>query len=113
MTNPLQPPEPEDYGQDWPRTIAEAVDRLLLTLSQDEKGEIAAMPEGDLLNLHFGLGTSVRNKFGLWRENHTLLKECQKIRFEGRVDVPDGLILIDPDDASTIIIKALWGNLRH
>ena len=55
MTNPLQPPEPEDYGQDWHRTIAEAVDRLLLILSQDEKCEIAAMPEGDLLNLHFGL----------------------------------------------------------
>jgi hypothetical protein len=48
-----------------PETVAEAVDRLLLVLSDDQKVEIAATPEDDLVNLHFGLGREIRNAFGL------------------------------------------------
>ena len=62
MTNPKIQPVPEDDDHDWPRTIAEAVDRLLLTLSQAVKEEIAAMPEDDLLDMHFGLCLWIRNR---------------------------------------------------
>jgi hypothetical protein len=54
-----------------------------------------------------------RNEFGLWQENRALLLDCQKAKFEGRADVPEGLIFIHPDDASMLIIRALWGRLRH
>jgi len=113
MTNPKIQPVPEDDDHDWPRTIAEAVDRLLLTLSTEEKEEIAAMPEGDLIDMHFGLGTWIRGKFGLWGENHPLLKECQKVQLKGREDVTEDFIMIHADDASWVILKALWGRLRH
>ncbi len=116
MTNPEIPPVPEIQARDWPRTIAEAVDRLQSTLSQTVKDEIAAMPEGKLLDLHFGLGIWVRNNFGLWENNLPLLKECMKIQFAGRVDMPNlpiRMVLMHPDDASGIIIRAFWGRLRH
>jgi len=113
MTNPEPPPEPEGPAQAWPLTIAEAVDRLQSTLSQAVKDEIAAMPESDLLDLHFGLGMWVRNNFGLWENNLPLLDECMKTRFEGRVDMPNRLVWMHPNDASGIIIRAFWGRLRH
>lgn len=77
------------------------------------KDEIAAMPERDLPDLHFGLGIWVRNNFGLWERNLPLLEECMKIRFAGRVAMPSHVVLMHPDDASGIIIRAFWGRLRH
>ena len=116
MTNPEIPAETEGYDLIWPRTIAEAVDRLQSTLSQTVKDETAAMPENKLLDLHFGLGIWVRNNFELWKKNITLLEECMKIRFEGRIDMPNlpsRIVWIHPDDASGIIIRAFWARLRH
>jgi hypothetical protein len=98
----------------FPRTIAEAVDRLALALSQAEKDEIAAMPETDLIDLHFGLGTRIRNEFGLWRhQNPALLLDCQRVKFKDMANIPDGLLIIHPDEAAMLIIRALWGRLRH
>jgi hypothetical protein len=96
-----------------PRTLREAVDRLALALSQAEKATIAAMPEADLRDLHFGLGTRIRNEFGLWRENRALLLDCQRVKFKDMANVPDGLLAIHPDEAAMLIIRALWARLRH
>lgn len=116
MTTPLQPPEPEDTLQQWPRTVAEAVALLFQILSQAEKDEIAAKAEDDLIDLHFGLGTHVRNEFGLWQGNRALLADCQRARFEGRAgfpEIPHGVLVIHPDDAAMEIVRALWARLRH
>ncbi|NOR81841.1 MAG: hypothetical protein GQ529_13585 [Methyloprofundus sp.] len=45
-----------------PETVHEAVNRLLLVLTDEQKAEIAAMQEGDLIDLHFGLGREIRNE---------------------------------------------------
>jgi hypothetical protein len=113
MSKPPLPPDPSGSGQDWPRTLDEAVGRLARTLSQAEKEEIAVLTEADLIGLHFGLGMKVRNDFGLWRENRLLLLDCQRIKYRDAADFPEGLLLIDPDDASMMIIRALWARLRH
>jgi hypothetical protein len=92
-----------------PRTLREAVDRLALALSQAEKATIAAMPD-----LYFGLGTRIRNEFGLWREEgRALLLDCQRVKLGDMANIPDGLLIIHPDEAAMLIIRALWARLRH
>lgn len=83
---------------DLPRTLQEAVAALLRTLSQAEKDDIAGMAEGDLIDLHFGLGVRVRAWFRLHGGNDTLLASCGAG---------------NADDASMVIVGALWGRLRH
>jgi len=80
-----------------PETVTEAVDRLLATLSEKQKAEIAAMKEDDLINLHFGLGMEIRNTFGLHDLGSKLLADC---------GTPH------PDDGAAVIVKTLWGQLQ-
>jgi len=47
-----------------PETVTEAVDRLLVVLSDCQKAEIAAMKEDELIDLHFGLGMEIRKIMG-------------------------------------------------
>jgi Domain of unknown function (DUF6794) len=85
-------------GSYLPDTIAEAVDRLLMVLSDEQKLVIAVMDEEDLIDLHFGLGTSIRNAFRLHDPESKLLASCGTVH---------------PDDASGVIIKELWNQLKH
>ncbi|MBE0469977.1 MAG: hypothetical protein IBX55_10785 [Methyloprofundus sp.] len=81
-----------------PETVAEAVDRLLVVLSDDQKAEIAAMKEDDLIDLHFGLGREIRNAFGLHDLGSKLLADC---------GTPH------PDDGAGVIVKKLWDQLKY
>ncbi len=96
-------------GSDWPSTLTEAVDRLMSTLSPKQIDAIRHIPHADLITLHFSLGMSIRNTFGLWKENDDLLRAC----------FPDAsdpylreIVMHDPDRASGVIVKALWERLR-
>jgi len=76
-----------------PKTIDEAVDRLLVILTDDEKAEIKTMAKDDLVFMHFDLGVQIRNAFGLNDNNVALLGDrCA-------------------DDVSMEIIEALWALL--
>ena len=55
------------------------------------------MEEDELIRLHRGFGMWIRNNFGLWKGNKALLMETGKRH---------------PDDASAVIITALWRTLR-
>jgi hypothetical protein len=81
-----------------PKTITETVDRLLIVLDQEHKVAIAAMPEEELINLHFSLGLAIRNAFGFWYANSPWLKACQSM---------------NPDDISDQIIHELWQRLNQ
>ena len=85
----------------WPRTVEEAVDRLLSSMSEKDKLSFKNTPEKDLIMFHFGLGAYIRNEFGLWQGNTELLKSCEKES-----------IFVHPDEFSSIIIEALWKKLR-
>ena len=85
-----------------PTTLDEAVGVLLATLGDKDLSEIAQMPFNDLINLHFGLGQWVRNNLGLWDANSALMEAIQ-------VHNPG----THPDDASTVIIEALWHRLQE
>lgn len=80
-----------------PETVTDAVDRLLVVLSDDLKSEIVAMKEDDLIDLHFGLGREIRNAFGLHDLGSKLLADC---------GTPH------PDDGAGVIVKKLWEKLK-
>jgi hypothetical protein len=82
----------------WPATIDEAVGVVIATLSDEDKATISAMAESELVGLHMGLGAWIRNNLGLWKGNRPLL-EC--------TDAPNA------DDASMVIVEAVWERLRE
>jgi len=83
--------------KELPRTVAGAVERLMLVLDEDDKALVMDRPEDDLFALHFGLGLEIRNAFGLHGLNLELIESCG---------------CSDPDDASMVIIEGLWRVLR-
>ncbi len=85
-------------ADEWPTTVDAAVRVLEAMLPDAEKETIAAMPEKDLIMLHMRLGQWVRNNFGLWQDNTMLLRATGKQH---------------PDDASHVIIQALWQRLQN
>jgi hypothetical protein len=62
------------------------------------------MVEEDLTDFHFSLGHHIRNEFGLWSGNDALLESCHIIA--GKQD-------LHVDEASMVIIKALWKKVRE
>lgn len=72
-----------------PKTITETVNRLVTVLDDEHKVVIAAMPEEDLVDLHFSLGSAIRNAFGFWDSSSPLLTSCNAI---GTEDVSDQVI---------------------
>jgi hypothetical protein len=87
-----------------PKTVEEAVDRLIDELSLKDKTTIGNLGEDELINLHINLGEYIRNEFGLWSGNKDLLSSCCAIAKMDKVH---------EDTASTIIIEELWKGLRE
>jgi hypothetical protein len=79
-----------------PTTLAEALNRLDAELPQQSKAELSGLAEDELVEAHLGLGTWIRNSFGLWEKDSPLLRELA------------GPLPLDPDDAAAGIIKAYW-----
>jgi hypothetical protein len=90
-------------GNPHPRTVDEAVERLLANISLNDEILLATMTEDDLTDFHFSLGHRIRNEFGLWSGNDALLESCRIMA--GRED-------LHVDDASCVIIKSLWVRLK-
>jgi hypothetical protein len=86
-----------------PKTIREAVDRLMLELPLKDKVVIANMAYDELVDLNSNLGAYIRNAFRLWSGNLELMESC-------RFAVKDKTINVD--GASFAIIDNLWEKLR-
>lgn len=87
-----------------PETVDEAVDRLMMILDGEQKIAIAVMQKEDLSDLHFSLGMAIRNAFGLHKSGSKLLASCNNNEIYNSVH---------PDDASGVIIQALWTKLTQ
>jgi len=88
--------------KNYPKTIAEAVERLRSTLPEKDKEEIKKTSKDGLIDLHFSLGGYIRNAFGLWgKENEKLIEACGQ-----------SYPIFVPDSVSGVIIDALWKKLR-
>ena len=88
-------------GDQYPKSNKEAVGLLSSELSEKDEQAIRNIPEQELSLLHLNLGNYIRNEFGLRGNNEELLKAC----------CPDNS-LRNADDASMVIIKALWWALQ-
>src|SRR5210317_2659989 len=87
-----------------PKTVDEAVERLIADLPLKDKTTIANMAEKDLMTLQFTLGSYIGSEFGVWTGNAELLYSCKRASGEEHVD---------PDHAPTVIIEKLWKQLRE
>ncbi len=81
----------------WPKTVDEAVDRLMTELNQADLRAVRVRTENDLIDFHMSLGLYIRNSYGLWQGNKALLKSAGSGH---------------PDDASYVIITGLWHKLN-
>ena len=81
-----------------PETVDEAVELLISILEDRHKILLSILKEDELIDLHFGLGLSIRNAFGLHDPGSKLLASCG---------------VVHPDDASGVIIQALWIKLTR
>ena len=83
----------------WPKTVDDAVDMLIVHMSEEEKEQVRNTSEEGLIALHPDLGMCIRNSFGLWEGNEELLETC-------------GSPAMHPDSASAVIIEATRERLR-
>jgi len=86
-----------------PKTIHEAVERLITEMALKDKVVIANMAHDELFDLNSNLGAYIRNAFRLWSGNHELMESCRFVCKKNNLDV---------DDASFAIIDAMWEKLR-
>jgi hypothetical protein len=83
----------------WPTTVEDTVRDIVARMSTEDKEHVKTTKKEGLIQFHHGWGTSIRNYYGLWRGNERLiLSAC------GRP--------CHPDDASMIIIEAVWQEPR-
>ena len=87
-----------------PKTVDQAVEILISNMPLRDKVIIANMKIEDLAALHLSLGNYIRNRFELWSGNKALLDSCRSY---------SEISEIHADDASSIIITALWNALRE
>jgi len=74
---------------------------------------LKSIPDDELPMLHFTLGQWIRNNFGLSHgENQKLLYSCAENSDTEHIYPEIGMAFIHPDDASMIIIQALWKRLQ-
>lgn len=89
----------------YPKTVEEAVDRLLKILTPEEIADLKSKAEDELWKYHHSLGKYIRNKFGLWDDNQDLMKSIENEYF----------IIIDKvyaTDVSCYIVRKLWSILK-
>jgi hypothetical protein len=71
---------------------------MLGLVPEDEQALVAYMSENDLPGLHMRLGQWVRNHLGLWGDNTALIAATGED---------------NADDASAVVVKAFWDELRR
>ena len=87
-----------------PKTVDEAVDRLITQLPLKDKTKIVKMDQEDLSALPFTIGQYIREQFGLGRGNDGLMQSCLSISEEDD---------LHEETASMVVIEALWQRLRQ
>jgi hypothetical protein len=86
-----------------PKTIHEAVERLITEMALKDKVVVANMTHDELVDLNSSLGAYIRNAFRLWAGNHGLMESCRFVSKNKKLNA---------DEASFAIIDAMWEKLR-
>lgn len=86
-----------------PKSVKEAIDRLISEMALKDKVIIANMTYDELVDLNLNLGAYIRNAFRLWSGNPELIESCRFVSKNKKLNT---------DAASFTIISALWEKLR-
>lgn len=97
-------------SKNQPKTVEEAVDQLINTLSEEDKEYITRLDILRVSGFHFGLGTYIRNNF--LSGNSDLLRSCHETGGNVYYDLDFDFVLVNRDRASRVILEALWRKLR-
>ena len=100
----LSVPNHAQASDKQPKTVDEAVDRLISELPLKDKTKLSKMDKWNLSALPFTIGQYIREKFGLGGGNDELMQSCLSI--SGENDLHE-------ETASAIIIEALWERLKQ
>jgi hypothetical protein len=87
-----------------PRSVDEAVERLISELPLKDRVRIAKMDRWELSALHVTLGPHIREKYGFWTGNEALMESCRVLSGKDRFDIATG---------SAMIIDTMWARLRR
>ena len=87
----------------FPKTVSEAVDRLIDHLMLKDKVKIARMSQDEIPELHLSIGQWVRNNFGFYKGNRDLIESCWEDYGEWTLDV---------DGVSLVIVTRVWERLQ-
>ena len=91
-----------DMNESYPSNVSQAVQLLLYYLPFKDKVEVAIKTESELLELKYSLGKYIQTEFSL-DSNASLIESCLAHSDNGE---------ITSEDASQIIIKELWKQLK-
>lgn len=86
----------------FPKTVDEALEKLIPVLTLKEKTKIVNMAEKDLFHLKMSLGFFIQSEYRLWG-NDPLISDCKKIASENDLSYDESLM---------VIIWALWKKLQ-
>jgi hypothetical protein len=89
-----------DEETNLPATVDEAIQTMYAWLDEENRQILKAMQEHELIRLHHGYGTGIRNGLGLWGQNTALMTTPE-------------LKGMHPDDMSTYLIQRLWRYLQE
>lgn len=78
-------------------TLDKIIEDIIENMGEADKANVIETSEDDLIRFHHGWGAGIRNHLNLWHDK-ALLKEIGEEH---------------PDDASMVIIKAVWKTLRE
>ncbi len=99
VPEPAPDPAPAGAAYPWPRTVGEAVELELRTMSEGEKATIRALPRERVQDLYHGFQMMHRADFGLSEGNDALLASCGSVRMPA-------------EECMRVILDALWVALQ-
>jgi len=91
-----------DTSEKLPKSVEQAVDRLISELSLYDKSMIVNMSEKELIDLQFSVGEYIRKEFRL-EENPDLMESCRLVSEVDEIHI---------GHASYTIIMKLWKSLH-
>jgi hypothetical protein len=90
--------------KDPPLSIETAIEQLSEGLSFKDKTKLTNLNVEEMIRHHPALLERVRNEFGLWRENSSLLASCRSATGDAH---------LHQDQAVNVILERLWQHLRQ
>jgi len=81
------------------RVCRDAIERVYASLDEKSIGTLLETDKGDLIRLHHGWGTGIRNDLGLWKEDSPIRRSCAAL---------GGSSDMHPDAASGDVKDGVW-----